>query len=76
VTFEATTQRSSLSVIDVDVSVVAACQDLVGIELKTGDYVTLMCTKCDVPWLRVLIHPTLSDKMMSLIEGFEEMHVA
>ena len=75
-TFETTAQRSGLSVIDVDVGIVAACQDLVGVKLKTGDYMTLMCTECNMPWLCVLVHPTLSNKMMSLIEGFEEMHVA
>jgi hypothetical protein len=55
-------------IIDVDVCVVAPSHDLVAIELKTGDDITLMSAKGDMAGLHICLHPVGPNAMMPSID--------
>jgi hypothetical protein len=61
--FELGTQSSSLCVVHINVLVITTGQDLIGIELQTGNNMSLplMSPKRNVPWLYSFLHPALAD---------------
>ena len=52
-TFEKSAQGTRLSIIDVDVVVIATGQNLVCVKLKASNNVTVMCSKRNMMWLRI-----------------------
>jgi len=68
VTLKTELSTSSLRVVDVDVSIITASDDLIRIELEARDDMTLMCSKGKVVRLHVVLHPALADQVMPSVE--------
>lgn len=69
-------KRSSFRIIDIDVGIVTPSENFVSIKLKTSNDMPLMRTECNVFRSRVFFHPALPNEMVSLVQGFVEVHAS
>jgi hypothetical protein len=62
-------QRTSLGVVNVDISVITSSQNLVRVKLQTSNNVTVVSTESEVLRLDFRLHPSPTDSMMPAIQG-------
>ena len=73
--FQAILYRTGLGVINMNLRIVAAGEDLVTIEQEASNHMAMVSAESEVLRRGIFLHPGFAYEIVALVERLEEMHV-